>query len=118
MSVSGFAQISSDKVVTQTPPEAAISPIEETIGLPVSLNSLSELVISSLAQTLPPGLLTLRTRALTFSSFIALRILLTMVSDPAILYVASPVVIAPSTLITAILFFETFSSSSIVERYS
>jgi len=35
------------------------------MGLPVSLNSFSALVINSLAQTSQPGLLTLKTRALT-----------------------------------------------------
>ena len=65
MRVSFSANISSDRVVTQTPPDAAISPIDATMGLPVSLNSFSALVINSLAQTLPPGLLTLNTSAFT-----------------------------------------------------
>ena len=71
--------------MTHTPPEAAISPIEVTIGLPDDLNSFKAFVINSLAQTSPPGLLTLKTNAFTESSLIAFLIFLTIVSDPATL---------------------------------
>ena len=95
-----------------------MSPIEETIGLPVSLNSFKALVIYSLAKTPPPGLLTLRTSAFTESSCVAACMLSTIVSEPATPNATSPVVIAPSTLITAILLLLLTPSflSSIVER--
>ena len=62
-----------------------MSPIEEIIGLPEDLNSFNAFVISSLAQTSPPGLLTLKTKAFTESSLIAFLIFLTIVSEPATL---------------------------------
>ena len=89
-----------------------------TIGLPVDLNSSKAFVINSLAQTLPPGLFTLRTKAFTESSLMAFLIFFTIVSDPATPYCASPVVIAPSTLTTAILFSESLMSSSNIDKYS
>ena len=47
----------------------------------------------------------------------AFLIFFTIVSEPATLYAASPVTIVPSTLTIAILFCESDSTSSIVDKY-
>ena len=59
---------------------------------------------------MPPGLLTLKTIALTFLSSFALFILAAIVLDPAIPRADSVPVIVPSTFITAIVFFDLFFS--------
>ena len=66
--VSGLAQISSEEVAIEYPPDAATLPIETTTGFFASWASCSSRRITSEAKALPPPLSTRRTIALTFSS--------------------------------------------------